>query len=116
MLEPWTLAGILRTHAAGGPDRPMITYGSRVITWGEMRARASRVAQALRGEGVGPQDRVAFVERNAPEYFEVLSLAKTAPGSFGARPYASDRLRDVGDSKRSASSGCELCRAGQQSQ
>jgi long-chain acyl-CoA synthetase len=50
----------------------MITYGSRVITWGEMRARASRVAQALRGEGVGPQDRVAFVERNAPEYFEVL--------------------------------------------
>ncbi len=67
MVEPWTLAGILRTHAARGPDRPMITVGSRAITWGEMRARASRVAQALRAEGVGAQDRVAFVERNAPE-------------------------------------------------
>ena len=72
MLEPWTLAGILRTHAPAGPDRPMITFGPRVITWGEMRARASRVAQALRAAGVGAQDRVAFVDRNAPEYFEVL--------------------------------------------
>jgi long-chain acyl-CoA synthetase len=72
MVEPWTLAGILRTHAARGPDRPMITFGARVVTWGEMRARASRVAQALREAGVGAQDRVAFVERNAPEYFEVL--------------------------------------------
>jgi acyl-CoA synthetase (AMP-forming)/AMP-acid ligase II len=48
MVEPWTVAGILRTHAARGPDRPMITFGDRVITWGAMRARAGRVAQALR--------------------------------------------------------------------
>jgi long-chain acyl-CoA synthetase len=72
MVEPWTLAGILRTHAARGPDRPMITFGSTVITWGEMRARASRVAQSLQAAGVGAQDRVALVERNAPAYFEIL--------------------------------------------
>jgi non-ribosomal peptide synthetase component F len=46
-------------HAWGRrPDRPMITYGPRVITWGEMPARASRVALALRAAGVGPAARV----------------------------------------------------------
>jgi long-chain acyl-CoA synthetase len=37
-----------------------------------MDARASRVAQALLGEGLAPRDRVAVVDKNGPEYFEVL--------------------------------------------
>jgi acyl-CoA synthetase (AMP-forming)/AMP-acid ligase II len=68
----WTLAGIVRTHAADRGDRPMLTYGPRTISYADMDRTASRVAQGLLAEGIGPQDRVAFLDKNGPEYFEVL--------------------------------------------
>ncbi len=68
----WTLAGIVRGHARAHGHRPMITYGPRTITFADMDARSSQVAQALAAEGVGPQEHVAFVDKNGPEYFEVL--------------------------------------------
>jgi long-chain acyl-CoA synthetase len=68
----WTLANILRTHAKERGTRPIITYGERTIAFEEMHARASRVAQALLAEGVRHQDHVAFLDKNGPEYFEVL--------------------------------------------
>ena len=68
----WTLGRIVREHARGRGDRPMITYGERVITWSEMDARSSRVAQGLLAAGLAEQTRVAFLDKNGPEYFEVL--------------------------------------------
>jgi long-chain acyl-CoA synthetase len=50
----------------------MITFGDRAVTWAEMAARAARVAQGLRAAGLRPQDRVAFLDKNGVEYFEVL--------------------------------------------
>ena len=50
----------------------MITYGQRTISYAEMDERSSRVARALAAEGVAAQDRVAFLDKNGPEYFEVL--------------------------------------------
>jgi len=50
----------------------MITYGERVIAWSEMDARSSRVAQGLLAAGLAEQTRVAFLDKNGPEYFEVL--------------------------------------------
>ena len=68
----WTLANIIRTHAAARAAAPMLTYGTRVISYTEMDERSSRVAQGLLAEGVGPQDHVAFLDKNGPEYFEAL--------------------------------------------
>ncbi len=68
----WTLGRIVREHTRGRGDRPMITYGERVITWSEMDARSSRVAQGLLAAGLAEQTRVAFLDKNGPEYFEVL--------------------------------------------
>ena len=68
----WSLAGIVRDHARQRGDRLMITYGDRTITWSEMDGRSSRVAQGLLAAGLGEQNRVAFVDKNGPEYFEVL--------------------------------------------
>jgi long-chain acyl-CoA synthetase len=68
----WTLANIIRTHAAARRDRPMLTYAGRTISYGEMDVVSSRVAQGLLAEGIGRQDRVAFLDKNGPEYFEVL--------------------------------------------
>jgi len=68
----WTLAGIVRDHARARGGAPMLTYGARTITWDEMDARSSRVAQGLLAAGLAEQDRVALVDKNGPEYFEVL--------------------------------------------
>jgi long-chain acyl-CoA synthetase len=69
---PASLAEIIREHVRGRGGAPMLTVGDRTITWREMDERSSRVARALRAAGVGPQDRVAFLDKNGPEYFEVL--------------------------------------------
>ena len=50
----------------------MIVCGPRTVTWVEMDGRSSRMAQGLRATGVRPQDRVAFLDKNGVEYFEVL--------------------------------------------
>ena len=68
----WSLGGVIREQARRRGDGPMLTYGSRTITWSQMDARANRVAQALRAAGLAEQSRVAFLDKNGPEYFEVL--------------------------------------------
>jgi long-chain acyl-CoA synthetase len=68
----WSLAGIIRQHARQRGDRPMITHGARTITWAEMDRRSSRVAAGLLAAGLQPGDRVAFLDKNGPAYFEIL--------------------------------------------
>ena len=68
----WTLANIIRTHGRERGDRPMLTLGARTISYADVDAASSRIAQALVAEGVAPQDRIAFLDKNGLEYFEVL--------------------------------------------
>ena len=71
------LAGIVRVHGAERGDQPAIEFEGRSITFGELDRRSSQVAQALRAVGVGAGDRVAFIDKNGPEFFEVtFGLAK----------------------------------------
>jgi long-chain acyl-CoA synthetase len=67
-----SVAELIRVHAAGRRDRPALTGDGRTITFGELDTRSSQVAQALAAEGVGTGDRVAFLDTNSPEFFEVL--------------------------------------------
>src|SRR5690242_6557064 len=66
-----TLAAVVRTHARSRPERPALTYGGRTWTYGQLDARSSRVARALLDEGVQPGDRVAILDKNSPEFFEL---------------------------------------------
>jgi long-chain acyl-CoA synthetase len=66
------LADILRSHARERGDRCALIAGERTWTYRELRDEAARVAQALAAEGVGPQDRVAVLDKNGPEFFCVL--------------------------------------------
>ena len=68
----WSLGSIIREQARRQGERPMITYGARTITWAEMHDRSSRVAQGFLAAGLPAQSRVAFLDKNGPEYFEVL--------------------------------------------
>ncbi len=73
-----TPAGILRHWAARSPDAPLVLGDDGAVTWAEMYARASATSRALLAEGVRPGDRVAFLDRNGIEFFEVLFAASLA--------------------------------------
>lgn len=71
------LADIVRVQGRDRPDAPALVVGGHTITYGELDARSSRTAQAFAQAGVGLGDRVAFVERNGAEFFDVVfGLAK----------------------------------------
>src|SRR5437762_4545995 len=67
-----TIAKLARVHGRARPDQPALTAGDRTLTFAELDARSNQVAQALQGEGVGPEDRIAFLDKNTIEYFELL--------------------------------------------
>jgi fatty-acyl-CoA synthase len=54
------------------PDRPAVVFGGRTTSWKELDERSARVAGGLAATGIGRGDRVGLLERNTPEFFEVL--------------------------------------------
>lgn len=66
-----TVADIARVFGAERPDAVALIAGERSTTFAEFDARSNQVAQALRAAGVGFGDRVAFIEKNGIEFFEV---------------------------------------------
>ncbi|MGO4442030.1 fatty acid--CoA ligase [Mycobacterium sp. 2YAF39] len=72
-----SIADIVRVHARRRPDADALIVGDRTISFAELDARSSQAAQAFRAAGVGFGDRVAYVEKNGAEFFEVVcGLAK----------------------------------------
>lgn len=69
-----TIADIIRVHAVERPDQAMVTLSAtgETKTYAEVYARAGQMAHALAGAGVGAGNRVAFLDKNSIEYFEVL--------------------------------------------
>ncbi len=62
------LASSLEKHAAQSPARPAILFEGRTITYADLDASASRLAQALRAHGIAAGDRVALFLPNVPEF------------------------------------------------
>ncbi|WP_101947768.1 long-chain-fatty-acid--CoA ligase [Mycobacterium sp. 3519A] len=72
-----TIADIVRVHARTRPDAVALVVGDRSITFAELDARSNKAAQAFSAAGVGVGDRVAFIEKNGAEFFDVVfGLAK----------------------------------------
>ena len=53
-------------------DHPALVGATRTVTYGELEERGNRVAHALLDLGVGENDRVAYLDLNNPEFFEVM--------------------------------------------
>src|SRR4051812_7615719 len=66
------IVDIIRQRAASAPDAPMFSYEGRTTSWAHHDERSNRVANGLAAEGVASQDRIAFLDKNGPAYFEVL--------------------------------------------
>ncbi|HEY0814820.1 MAG TPA: long-chain-fatty-acid--CoA ligase [Pseudonocardia sp.] len=62
-----TPLAFLRRSTEVFPDHPAIVYGERRHTYREFAAETTRVAHALRGSGIEPGDRVAYLLPNIPE-------------------------------------------------
>ena len=63
------LADIITHWAGKAPDRIALTAGDRTWTYGQIDTEARQVAQGLIELGVGAGDRIAYLDRNTPEYF-----------------------------------------------
>ena len=80
-------------------DHPALVGATRTVTYGELDRRGNRVAHALRDLGVGEGDRVAYLDLNNPEFFEVMLGAARigaaiAPLNFRLTPAEMGRIVD----------------------
>lgn len=68
------LADMVRHHARQRPEALALHYVNDGRRWSfaDLDAESSRVARALAAAGVGAGDRVAYLDKNAPEYYTYL--------------------------------------------
>jgi fatty-acyl-CoA synthase len=72
----YSFARAWQTVAALAPERIAIVCGNRRVTFGDFDERAERLACVLRDANVGPDDKVAIMCVNAPEYLEAFFAAQ----------------------------------------
>ena len=70
--EAGSFCDIVREHARLTGETAAFTFGDEVITFAEINEGSNKVANALVALGVGKGDRVAFIGKNHPLYFEAL--------------------------------------------
>lgn len=54
------------------PNRPALIFNDQTITWAEFEQRTASLAGGLLEAGIRKGDRVGFLSRNTPEFFEAL--------------------------------------------
>ena len=67
-----TLVGIVAGHAAATPQTVAFTFGEEELTFAALEEGAKRVANGLASLGVTKGERIAYLGKNHPLYFEVL--------------------------------------------
>jgi acyl-CoA synthetase (AMP-forming)/AMP-acid ligase II len=73
-----SLAGLLRVPVAAHPDSLAVTGDGRTVTYAQLGERSDRVASGLLALGLQAGDRVAYLGRNATEYWELFFGAQKA--------------------------------------
>ena len=68
----FTLADIIRRHAADTPNAPALTFEGVTWSFEQLHALSSQSANALYAEGVRCGDRVAVLTKNRAEFYELI--------------------------------------------
>jgi acyl-CoA synthetase (AMP-forming)/AMP-acid ligase II len=72
LLAAQSFCEVVREHAQAQGEIIAFTYGDEDISFAELDAGADRVANGLAALGVQPGERVAFLGKNHPLYFEAF--------------------------------------------
>jgi len=67
-----SLRELLEAGVEKAPEKVVLSADGVDLTWSGLREQAHRVAAALVRDGVKPQDRVIYLGKNDPRYFDVL--------------------------------------------
>jgi acyl-CoA synthetase (AMP-forming)/AMP-acid ligase II len=70
--EIGSVADVARFHAKNRADTPALIFEDRVTTYRDLDRHASQVANGLRALGIAPQTRVAYLDKNSDQYFEIM--------------------------------------------
>jgi 3-oxocholest-4-en-26-oate---CoA ligase len=95
----WNFAAVWDGIAAEVPDRDALVCRDRRVTWGELAARAHRLAAHLQSLGLAAGDKVAIDLPNRPEYLETFYAALVlgcVPVNVNFR-YTAEEVRHVVD-------------------
>ncbi|MEV5944712.1 amino acid adenylation domain-containing protein [Streptomyces sp. NPDC051994] len=89
-----TLTELFEAQAARTPERAALTHGEETFTYGELNARANRLARFLIGRGVGPERLVAVaLPRSADLVVAVLAVLKSGAAYVPVDPdYPAERV------------------------
>jgi long-chain acyl-CoA synthetase len=97
-----SVADVARAQALRRGDARALLFEGRVMTFAELDAMASRVANALIASGVRTQDRIAYLSKNTDHFLPCLlgackARATLAPFNFRlAEPEIARILEDSG--------------------
>src|SRR5690606_24200708 len=87
------------------PRAAALIHEGRTLTYADLLGRVARLAHALRGLGIRPGDRVAYLGPNHPSFLETLCATGMAGGVFvplNARLTAPEITSQLADSGASA--------------
>jgi long-chain acyl-CoA synthetase len=70
--EELRVADVIRERAAERGDAVAIAHEQCELTYAALDERSNRLARALQAQGVGPGDRVAYLDHTSPEVIELL--------------------------------------------
>jgi amino acid adenylation domain-containing protein len=73
---------LFAARAAAEPEAPALSQGNETLTYGELAARANRLAHHLRRLGVGPEVRVALCLERTPDLVVGLLGVLAAGGAY----------------------------------
>jgi amino acid adenylation domain-containing protein len=80
--ESPTLHGLVEAQAARTPGAPAVVFEDEALSYGELDARADRLARRLRALGVGPEARVGVCAERSPELVVALLAVLKAGGAY----------------------------------
>ncbi|WEO94731.1 amino acid adenylation domain-containing protein [Streptomyces sp. FXJ1.172] len=92
-----TLPELFEQRAARTPDRTALLFEDESLSYGELNARANRLARLMTEKGVGPESAVALaVPRSAEMVVAVLAVIKAGAAYLPVDPdYPADRIAHV---------------------
>ncbi|MFE4944770.1 amino acid adenylation domain-containing protein [Streptomyces sp. NPDC056641] len=95
--DPVTLPALFEAQVRRRPEAPALTCGDTTLSYGELNARANRLARLLIARGAGPERLVALVlERSADLVVAVLAVLKSGAGYLPLDPaHPGERVRQT---------------------